>query len=412
MIDSVLVYFCPNGMELKLGRLFIDRDKGLQSYSFEFDPDFLSSPYRSTFIDFDLTNVSGRQFLNPGKELFGFLLDALPDRWGKALINRRERIDAKKENRRPRQMFAEDYLLAVDDESRMGCLRFKADEKDEFLSTDKKMSIPPFQSLKDLEYAARMYENDEDLFDETWLKILISPGSSLGGARPKATVKDDNGELWIAKFPSKHDEWDVGAWEMVVTELARLCGLNVPETKLLRLSKYGSTFLTKRFDRNSQGRIPFISAMTALGKTDGETGRVDVSYLDIASFLLAYGGDPSDVKELWKRIVFNITISNGDDHLRNHGFIIKDKHWVLAPAYDLNPSVDAMHLLLTVSEDNNEMDFNLAVDVAKIYGLSKEEAVIEVERIKKTVRENLEKVAKKYGLSDMEIEYMRPAFRT
>ena len=411
MIDSILVYFCPNGTELKLGKLFIDRDKGLQSYSLEFDSTFLSSPYRSTFIDADLVNISGRQFLNPGKELFGFLLDALPDRWGKALINRRERVDAKKDNRRPRQLFAEDYLLAVDDESRMGCLRFKADEKGDFLAVDKKTSVPPFQSLKDLEYAARMYENDEDLFNETWLKILISPGSSLGGARPKATVKAEDGNLWIAKFPSKHDEWDVGAWEMVVTELARLCGLNVPETKLLRLSKYGSTFLTKRFDRNGQDRVPFISAMTALGKTDGETGRLDVSYLDIASFLLAYGGNPSDVKELWRRVVFNIAISNGDDHLRNHGFIIKDKYWSLAPAYDLNPSVNATHLLLGVSEDGNEMDFDLAIDAAKIYGFSKNEAIEEVENIKKTIGANLEKVAKKCGLGNMEIDYMRPAFR-
>ncbi len=412
MEETICVYFCPFGQEMKLGRLFVNREKGLQSYSFQFDPEFLTSEYSTLFIDYDLLTCPQRQFLDSEKEFFGFLSDALPDRWGRALIGKRERICAKKENRRPKRFFPEDYLLAVHDESRMGCLRFKTDANGPFLAFDPTAVVPPLESLRDLEYASRMYEKDDNPLNEEWLKLLVSPGSSLGGARPKATVKDESGNLWIAKFPSGHDEYDKGAWEMVAHDLAFLCGIDVPDARLMKLSHSGSTFLAKRFDRNAEARIPYISAMTALGKSDGDLGREDVSYLDIASFLLSNGNQPArDVEQLWKRIVFNIAISNGDDHLRNHGFVLQGRNWALSPAFDLNPSADATHLLLSVDGVANEMDYEVAVASAKHYGVSKEEARECIDVMKKTIRDNLPDIAAKYGLSKHDIAYMSPAFR-
>lgn len=240
---------------------------------------------------------------------------------------------------------------------------------------------------------------------------MLAPGSSLGGARPKATVKDVDGSLWIAKFPSKNDEYDIGAWEKTVLDLAKLCNLNVPETKLMKFSKLGSTFLVKRFDRVLKKRIHFMSAMTALGKKDGDSATGGVSYLDIAAFISANGANPkADLTELWKRIVFNIAVSNTDDHLRNHGFILTEEGWRLSPLYDVNPNLDRDSLSLNITENDNALSVDLAIEVAEHFGIDKNIATDMADEILSVVRDNWRNVAEKNGLSKNAIEYMRPAF--
>ena len=285
------------------------------------------------------------------------------------------------------------------------------DENGPFLSDDKDMATPPWANLRTLEEAARAFEQDENALDEKWLRQLIGPGSSLGGARPKATVEDVDGSLWIAKFPSKHDEVDSGAWEMVAHDLAELCSLNVPPAKLEKFSKLGSTFLVKRFDRDNGKRIHFASAMTMLGKEDGASAADGTSYLDIVSFIKSNGGAPEkDLKELWRRIVFNMAVSNTDDHLRNHGFILTPNGWCLSPLYDVNPVPYGDELSLNVSEEDPSISVELAVETSEYYGFSKNEAEKEAQNILAVVKDNWEKLAVKYGIGRSNVEYMRPAF--
>ena len=322
----------------KIGTLYVDVSKGKENFSFEYEKNWLESKQMTFMLDPDIFMYHGRQFTPIDKTMFGVFSDSCPDRWGRVLMKRREAVLANRENRKPRELRDSDFLLGVYDQSRMGALRFCLDENGPFLSDDKEMSTPPWASLRTLEEAARLFEQDENALEEKWIKQLIGPGSSLGGARPKSTVEDMDGSLWIAKFPSKHDEVDSGAWEMVAHDLAKMCGLDVPDAKLEKFSKLGSTFIVKRFDREADRRIHFASAMTMLGETDGASAAENISYLDIASFIRSNGAAPNkDLKELWKRIVFNIAISNTDDHLRNHGFILTDKGWCLSPLYDVNP---------------------------------------------------------------------------
>ena len=247
--------------------------------------------------------------------------------------------------------------------------------------------------------------------EEKWLNQLLRPGSSLGGARPKATVQDPKGDLWIAKFPSKNDEYNTGAWEKVVHDLAKLSGLRVPESRLETFSKLGSTFLVKRFDRDGDRRIHFASAMTMLGKTDGASAEDGVGYLDLVSFLRASGASPKqDLMELWRRVVFNMAVSNTDDHLRNHGFILSAAGWRLSPLYDVNPVPYGDTLALNVSEGDNSISIRLAVETASHYGISKGEAEKMAEEITSVVRGNWEQLALEYGLSRGAIQQMRPAF--
>ena len=322
-----------------------------------------------------------------------------------------EAIIAKKEERKPKRLTDIDFLLGVYDETRMGGLRFSVTEDGPFLSDDRELATPPWTTLRKLESASLAFEKNEDGMEEKWLKQLLAPGSSLGGARPKASVSAPDGSLWIAKFPSKHDDINVGAWEMVVHDLAVMCGLDVPEAKLEHFSKTGSTFLTKRFDRDGEHRIHFASAMTLLGKNDGASAADGSSYLDIVSLIRKYGATPKkDLLELWKRIVFNMAVSNTDDHLRNHGFILTNEGWCLSPLYDVNPNSDGDVLSLNVDEYSNLIDFELALDVAPAFGLTEKQAKIQLDEIKSIVENNWRMLAKKQGLARGEIEGMAPAF--
>lgn len=407
----VLVYdHFSNDLPILLGRLYIDVNKGIENYSFEYDEDWLKNNKFSIMLDPNLNYYEGRQF-PIDKNIFGLFQDSSPDRWGRLLMTKKEKINADKEDRKPRKLNESDFLLGVYDETRLGGIRFKLEEDGEFLSNDLETSTPPFESLRTLEEASRQFERDDTALNEKWLNQLLRPGSSLGGARPKATVVDPDGNLWIAKFPSKNDDNNTGAWEKVVHDLARLCTLNVPDSKLETFSKLGSTFLVKRFDREKNKRIHFASAMTLLNKNDGASAVDGTSYLDLVSFIKSYGCNPkNDLIELWKRIVFNMCVSNTDDHLRNHAFILKKDGWELSPLYDVNPVPYGDELSLNVNEYDNKISIQLAIDTANKFDISKEDAEKYAFEIINIVKNNWESLANKYNIPRGKIEDMRPAF--
>jgi len=394
----------------RLGTLSVQAAQGKEVFSFEYDATWLRRD-DNRILDPDLRFYKGPQYAGSGKPNFGLFLDSSPDRWGRVLMRRREAILARKEGRAPRRLGEADYLLGVYDKNRMGALRFKVPGSEAYQSSDAAMATPPWSTLRDLEYASFLVEHEED--DEKldpWLAMLIAPGSSLGGARPKASVVDEKGELWIAKFPGKDDERDWGAWEMLVADLARAAGIKMSKCRLDSFSKRGSTFLTKRFDRIGEGRIHFASAMTLLGRKDGDDAAAGASYLELAEFIMRSGARPdADLGELWKRIVFSIAVSNTDDHLRNHGFLLDAKGWRLSPAYDINPSPDSAGLSLAIDEYDNSLDFELALSVAPYFRLSKPEALSIMESIRGVTATWRER-AKALGIRKPEIERMQGAF--
>lgn len=393
-----------------VGTMYVSQTRGKEFYSFEYNENWLE--HKKMLLDPDLQLYKGRQYITDDKNIFGVFADSCPDRWGRRLMKRREEIRAKREGVKPEKLLESDYLLGVYDEARMGGLRFKTELEGNFLSDDKEFATPPWTSLRELEQASIAFENDTDSLNEKWLKQLLAPGSSLGGARPKASVMAQDGSLWIAKFPSKHDDFNSGAWEMVAHELAAMFGLNVPEAKTEKFSKLGTTFLVKRFDRKGSQRVHFSSAMTMLGKKDGADMVDGSSYLEIVSFLKANGVRPqADLVELWKRIVLSMAVSNTDDHFRNHGFILSEDGWELSPLYDVNPDIYGEYLSLNVDSYNANISFDLAIESAKYYGLDKDEAVRLVALIKDIVRNNWQKLAKKYGIGRSEIDRMKAAFR-
>lgn len=410
MERKIFVYENFSSLEpKKLGVLYVDTLRGIEHYSFEYDQDWLKQSKFSFCLDPDISMFSGRQYTE--KNIFGMFADASPNQWGRILMKRREAIKARNENRKPNKMYDSDFLLGVYDQTRVGALRFKDDVNGPFLSDDKETAAPPWATLRSLEEASRQFEKDDNYLDDKWLKQLLEPGSSLGGARPKATVEDEQGDLWIAKFPSKNDEYDVGAWEKVVHDLAKLCGLNVPESKVEKFSKDGSTFLVKRFDRDGEKRIHFASAMTMLGKNDGASSDDGSSYVDIVDFIRAYGSSPKDdLIELFKRIIFSMAVSNTDDHLRNHGFILNDKGWKLSPLYDVNPVPYGDVLSLNIDSYDNSISIDLAISSACYYDINECDAEAYADEILTMVKNNWEQLAKKYGINRDQIEEMRPAF--
>lgn len=297
-------------------------------------------------------------------------------------------------------------MLGVNDFTRMGALRFKKKLNGDFLSKDENF-VPPLASVRELEDASIQLENDENLQIEKNLKQLLMPGSSLGGARPKANVIDLDNNLWIAKFPSKNDGYDVEAFEKVSYDLANLCKINVSESMIEKYNTKGSTFLCKRFDRNKQERIHFASAMTLLAKSDGE----QASYLDLVDFIVSNCKNVKDnLEQLFRRLVFNIIISNYDDHLRNHGFILSSGEWELSPMYDINPVYYNDHLSLNIDMLNNNADLDLALSTCKYYKLSSDEAKKIIDETKIIVKDNWYDLCKKYSISNKDIELMKTAF--
>ena len=411
---TILVYadwFELNNLSL-MGFLKVIPSRNKEIFSFEYSESWLKSGY-SQILDPDLQLYSGSQYLNNEKSNFGIFLDSSPDRWGRLLMRRRESITAKIEDRKQKTLLESDYLLGVFDGHRMGAIRFKYDEKGSFLNDNEKLASPPWTSLRELEHASLELEKDDAIDNPDylkWLNMLIAPGSSIGGARPKASIKDNNNNLWIAKFPSRNDDRDVGAWEMIVNKLAIESELNVSESMIKKFSGQHHTYLTKRFDRNNKGRIHFASAMTLLGYTDGNSFEDGVSYLELAEFLIKHGSNVNnDLEELWRRIVFNICVTNTDDHLRNHGFLLTEKGWILSPAYDINPIETGNGLKLNISENDNSLDLDLALEVAVYFRVNNKRAKEIITTIKNNVSK-WRKLANEFKISKNEQELISNAF--
>lgn len=396
-----------------MGILKATPNKGGIIFSFSYDAKWLERK-DSFYLDPNLQFYNGPQYPSAGKENFGIFLDSSPDRWGRLLMRRREAAFARKEGRKEKQLNELDYLLGVFDEHRMGALRFKLNADGPFLNDNKQMASPPWAALRDLEYASLQLEKEDAINDPEymkWLAILIAPGSSLGGARPKASVIDTKGQLWIAKFPSGNDERNMGGWEKVTQILAEKCGVIMAEGKAQKFNSKHHTFLNKRFDRNETGeRIHFASAMTLLGYNDGADHKDGVSYLELAEFISRHGAQPDfDIKQLWKRIVFYICISNTDDHLRNHGFLLSNKGWILSPAYDINPEPLNKGLTLNISETDNSLELDLAREVAESFRLNKKQAEKIIEEVIKAVSQ-WRTLATSLQISKEEQEAMAGAF--
>lgn len=396
-----------------MGILYASLNKGKELFSFEYNAEWLKLK-EATAIDPDLQLFSGPQYLNVDKSNFGIFLDSSPDRWGRLLMRRKEAALARKEERKQRNLFESDYVLGVFDANRMGALRFKTAIDGAFLDDNAQMAAPPWTALRDLEYASLQLERDDAPDDPEylqWLNMLMAPGSSLGGARPKANVQDTDGSLWIAKFPSGNDDKDIGAWEQLIYEMAIQCGIDMAESRIQKFSHHQHTFITKRFDRTADGqRIHFASAMTLLGYTDGVDHQDGVSYLDLVEFLMKNGAKiDEDLIKLWTRIVFNICVSNTDDHLRNHGFILTDAGWILSPAYDINPIEGGNGLKLNIDSEDNSQNLDLALSVAPYFRLDQEDAQLIIDRILNVVS-SWQVFAKKIGLSRAEIERMSACF--
>jgi serine/threonine-protein kinase HipA len=398
-----------------MGLLSVDRVRGKEVFSFEYDGSWLSGGLAQQ-LDPDLQLFEGKQYLRDARQNFGIFLDSSPDRWGRLLMRRREACYARREHRAEKRLAELDYLLGVYDGQRMGALRFQDGLRDCFLNSDERLATPPWTALRDLEDASmRLEESDLQDNEETlkWLNQLLAPGSSLGGARPKAGVIDDRGSLWIAKFPSRSDEVDTGVWEMVLHELARKAGLRVPEAAVRKFTSRHHTFLSRRFDRTPIGtRIHFASAMTLLGYTDGANALTGISYLELAEFIMRNGADPeADLAELWRRIVFNICVSNTDDHLRNHGFMLAVKDgWTLAPVYDVNPDPQGDGLTLNISENDNRLDLDLALEVAESFHLKDHQAKEMLDGVRHAVKQ-WRHVACRHKISKTEQEKMSLAFQ-
>jgi len=350
----------PNDAQL-VGRLWARTRKGRQTASFEYDRSWLDDPKHFS-LEPALAVGPGPFHAPADKSLFGAIGDSAPDRWGRVLMRRAERRRAKRASQTPRTLTELDYLLMVNDEARQGALRFAREQGGPFLATQDDHPIPPLLDLPRLLSASERV-GDDDESDED-LRLLLAPGSSLGGARPKASVRDHNGKLAIAKFPHKEDEIDTVRWEALALTLARKSGITVTDW---RLEDVGGrpVLILHRFDRSDGQRIPFLSAMSMLGANDRETR----SYMEFVDVLRQHGAAPkADMHALWRRIVFSILISNTDDHLRNHGFLYESQiGWRISPAYDLNPiptDLKPRVLSTAIDLDDATASLDLALSVA------------------------------------------------
>lgn len=409
---NILVYAHWLGMKQPklIGTLIAQQGKGNKAFSFEYSNEWLQSQ-EQLLLDPHIGWYSGPQY-NPLKENFGIFLDSMPDTWGRTLMKRRAALFAAETGKPAKTLHDIDFLLGVYDKTRMGALRFKLDKDAPFLDNSDNMPAPPWSNAAELQKAAAMIETDKEVKAiKKWLAILIAPGSSLGGARPKANITDKRGDLWIAKFPSKNDTIDKAAWEFLAYRLALKCGVEMAESKLEKVSGRHHTFFTKRFDRYGEERIHFASAMTMTGNNEDTIRDNTASYLDIAEFIQYNGAQNiKDLHQLWRRIIFHIAISNTDDHLRNHGFLLTKKGLILSPAFDINPSVDKAGLALNIDTVNNDLDFELAKSVGEYFRLTNTQMNSIIQEVTTSVK-SWKKIAVSVGISKAEIELMNFAFK-
>ena len=402
------------GGPLRVGEMNVHAARGKETFAFAYDASWLGSK-SAVVIDPELQLFSGPQYASTGRTMFGAFMDSAPDRWGRTIMQQRASYLARQQGVEPGRMLDSDFLLGVHDAGRFGGLRFRLSPDGPFLDDNDAFAAPPLTSLRKLQEVSLSYERDDVKEHElARLLQLLAPGSSLGGARPKASVVDPEGDLWIAKFPSRSDSWNVAAWEYLVTTLAEKCGITTPVVRLERFGTGHSTLLSKRFDRvGNGGRIHAASAMTLLRRQDGDDHTTGVSYLDLADFIIRHCSNvPQQLEELWKRILFHVLISNTDDHLRNHSFLLgRDRTWQLAPAYDINPVPFGTGLRLNITETDNLLDVELVEEIAPSFRVSAPRAkdlIAQMELIVSTWADE----AKRIGISRQEINLMRQAFRS
>lgn len=395
-----------------IGELGYESLRGADSYSFTFNNEWLRL-HSNLFLSDDLNNYPGQQYTQPGNDIFGCFSDALPDRWGRTLLLRREQLVAAEEKRPIRRLSSFDFLTGIDDFSRMGGFRFKEDLDGEFINVSESLKIPPLTDIRELIAASAEIEKCEEnnmLPDRKWIAQLVQPGTSLGGARPKANVIDTDKTLYVAKFPSRKDDYDAGLWEHFSHLLATKAGINAATTKVLTTGEKYHTLLSQRFDRTQEGkRIHFASAMTLLGLSDGDNATTGHGYLDIVDFIIQSCTDVErNLQDLYRRVAFNICIGNSDDHFRNHGFLLTAKGWTLSPAYDMNPTLSEYQSLL-VSLTSNKAELSILLDACEDYMLNRktaEKIISEVIEVVKGWRE----LATRLGLSKREMEMFAGVF--
>lgn len=400
-----------NDIEL-IGELGYESLRGSDSYSFKFADSWIKK-YNSIQLSNDLNNYPGIQYTQPNKDIFGCFADALPDRWGRTLLLRREQILAQEDNRPIKRLSSFDFLVGIDDFSRMGAFRFKETQDGEFINTTNSLRIPPLTDLRELIAASREIEKSENannLPEKKWITQLVQPGSSLGGARPKANVVDTDKNVYVAKFPSLKDDYDAGLWEHFCHLLAKNAGINTADTKVLAVNEKHHTLLSKRFDRTAEGkRIHFASAMTLLGLNDGDNATTGHGYLDIVDFILSSCTDvDANLCELFRRVTFNICIGNTDDHFRNHGFLLTAKGWTLSPAYDMNPTLNS-HQSLLINSKTNVSDLSVLVNSCDEYMLTAQVAKNIINEVVEAIKD-WRIIANKIGISKREISLFENVF--
>jgi serine/threonine-protein kinase HipA len=396
---------CDLGPACPVGTLAHDRGQ----IRFHYNSDWLRDP-RAFALDPDLSLDDAPFFPRPELGNFGIFMDSSPDRWGQTLMKRREALLAKDEKRTPRTLYAWDFLIGVQDFTRQGALRFRLEGTEEFLGNEK-MAAPPVTTLRELEAVAfqlssRRIDNLDAL--RKWLAVLVAPGASLGGARPKANFTNSDGSLWIGKFPARDDERDVGAWEYVVHALAMKAGVDVPPANLLQLNNGFHTFCTQRFDRVGGIRRFYASAMTLLRKEHSE----GTSYLELAQFIRSQGDAEhveADLAQLFRRVVFNVAVGNRDDHLRNHGFLLGKTGWRLAPAFDVNPNIDKAEHVLNLDDGDNRPSLETVLNTAEFYGLTYDSARKILEEVASAV-DQWESIARKEHIAAADIDLTAGAF--
>lgn len=396
-----------------IGELSYESLRGSDSYGFKYSDAWLKKYGGSLFLSEDLNNYPGQQYTQPGKDIFGCFSDALPDRWGRTLLNCREQILAGEEKRSVRRLSSFDYLTGIDDYSRMGGFRFKERVEGDFINVSDTLRIPPLTDIRELVAASEEIEKSEEknlLPDKKWIAQLVQPGSSLGGARPKASVIDADKVLYVAKFPSRKDDYDAGLWEHFSHLLAIKAGIHAASTRVIRTNDKHHTLLSRRFDRTEDGkRIHFASAMTLLGLADGDNATTGYGYLDIVDFILqSCTNVEKNLRELYRRVAFNICIANSDDHFRNHGFLLTTKGWTLSPAYDMNPTLNEYQSLL-ISSTSNKAALNILLNACEEYMLGREVAERIISEVIDGVK-NWRVQATKLSISKREMEIFGSVF--
>ena len=374
----------------EIGILGYEHVRGKDHFVFEYSRQWLKQ-HGGILLSGDLMNVPSLQHPRGHDNVFGFVKDSFPDRWGRLLLDRRERLTAQSEGRPTRMLTNYDYLIGIEDFTRMGGIRYKEEDSDGYINASDKYLVPPIESLRalcDACHEIELAEERNELPEQRWLDQLIDPGTSLGGARPKANVVDTDGTLYVAKFPSKKDLENTELIEHFSHHLAAKAGINVAKTRTIRISKDRDLLLSERFDRTKDGRrIHFASAMSLLGLNDGADSSTGNGYLDIVDFILHGCTDVrQNLRELYRRVAFNVMFGNTDDHFRNHGFLLTPKGWTLSPAYDINPGTKS-HQCLLIDSCTEQSDINALLSASENYMLERQEAAEIIEGVRAAIKD-------------------------